>query len=188
MKKLIAMGSVFALALVATSMFQRLPAYQQDDENSKIQQGFAIAPVPLDLQGKNRALVGLGSYLVNAVAACADCHSNPLYLPGGNPFLGQPEKINTAHYLGGGQAFGPFISRNLTPEPPYGRPAGLTLQQFMLVMRTGVDLDKTPPNVPSLQNDLLQVMPWPVFRKMSDRDLEAIYEYLSSIPHATPGP
>src|SRR5688572_20566861 len=29
---------------------------QQDGSESKIQQGFAIAPVPLDLRGKNRAL------------------------------------------------------------------------------------------------------------------------------------
>src|SRR6187397_2399221 len=39
---------------------------QQDgSEASKIQEGFAIAPVPLDVDGKNKALVGLGSYIVN---------------------------------------------------------------------------------------------------------------------------
>jgi hypothetical protein len=32
-----------------------------NSESSKIQIGFAIAPVPLDLQGKNPALVGLGT-------------------------------------------------------------------------------------------------------------------------------
>src|SRR5690242_16218483 len=37
-----------------------------NDEASEIQQGFAIAPVPLNLEGRNRALVGLGSYIVNA--------------------------------------------------------------------------------------------------------------------------
>ena len=31
------------------------------DDESKIQQGLAIAPVPLNLAGKDRALVGLGS-------------------------------------------------------------------------------------------------------------------------------
>src|SRR5262249_3812265 len=39
---------------------------QENDESSMIQIGFAIAPVKLDLQGKNRALVGRGSYIVNA--------------------------------------------------------------------------------------------------------------------------
>ena|SRR6267143_5408589 len=37
-----------------------------DDSDSRIEQGFDIAPVPLNLEGKNRALVGLGSYIVNA--------------------------------------------------------------------------------------------------------------------------
>ena len=30
-------------------------------------------------------------------------------------------------------------------------------------------------------------MPWPVYRNMTDRDLRAVYEYLSSIPRAEPG-
>ena len=46
-----------------------------DDTGSKIKIGFAIAPVPLNLAGKNRALVGLGSYIVNAQADCNGCHS-----------------------------------------------------------------------------------------------------------------
>ena len=35
---------------------------------------------------------------------------------------------------------------------------------------------------------LLQVMPWPIYRHMSDRELRAIYEYLRAIPSAQPGP
>ncbi len=34
---------------------------------------------------------------------------------------------------------------------------------------------------------MLQVMPWPVLRHLTDHDLQAIYEYLSAIPHAEPG-
>ena len=49
-------------------------------------------------------------------------------------------------------------------------------------MRTGRDLKNRPPHVPSAEVDLLQVMPWPVYRNMSDRDLRAIYEYLRAIP------
>jgi hypothetical protein len=44
----------------------------------------------------------------------------------------------------------------------------------MTAIHTGVDPEDPP--------SLLQVMPWPTFRNMSDRDLEAIYEYLSAIP------
>lgn len=75
-----------------------------------MQKGLAIAPVLLDLHGKNRALVGLGSYIVNAQADCG------------------------------------------------------------------------APHVPTDDNDLLQVMPWPIFAKMSDKELKAIYEYLSASP------
>ena len=35
---------------------------------------------------------------------------------------------------------------------------------------------------------ILRGMPWPIFGEMIERDLEAIYEYLSAIPRATPGP
>jgi hypothetical protein len=151
------------------------------DEQSKIARGFAIAPVPLNLKKKNRALVGLGSYIVNAQGGCNDCHTNPPYEFGGDPHLGEPEKINQGGYLAGGQAFGPFISRNLTPNAQ-GLPAGLTLKQFLHVMRTGEDLKRLPPPVPAPGHDLLQVMPWPVYRKMTDRDLTAVYEYLRAIP------
>ncbi len=44
-------------------------------------------------------------------------------------------------------------------------------------MRTGVDPDS---------GELLQVMLWPVYAHMTDRDLEAIYAYLTAIPHAEP--
>ena len=142
------------------------------DEASIIQRGFDISPVNLDLRGKNRALVGLGSYIVNT-GGCNDCHTNPPYLDGHDPFLGQPEQINVNCYLSGGMAFGPFISRNLTPNAQ-GLPAGLTLDQFIHTLRTGED--------PEEPGDLLQVMPWPVFGKKTTRDLTAIYEYLSSIP------
>jgi hypothetical protein len=149
-------------------------------EISKIQIGFALAPVPLDLQGKNPALVGLGSYLV-ATHACSDCHTSPPFEPGGNPFLGQPEQVNTEGYLAGGVAFGPFITRNITPDRD-GRPARLTLEEFLLVMQTGADLKNRPPFVPSEENDLLQVMPWPWFKDMTEYELTAMYEYLRAVP------
>ena len=169
----------FALTVVLMS-HQVGQAQGPGTEESQIQQGFAIAPVPLNLKGKNRALVGLGSYIVNT-GGCNDCHTNPSFEEGHDPFLGQPEQINVAGYLAGGVAFGPFISRNLTPNAD-GLPAGLTFEQFLHVLRTGEDLDFLPPHVPSDTNDLLQVMPWPVFGKKTDRDIRAIYEYLRSIP------
>ena len=150
------------------------------DDESRIQRGFDIAPVLLDLKGKNRALVGLGSYIVNAQGGCNDCHTNPPYQNGGDPFLGQPKKINVDHYLAGGMQFGPGVtSRNLTPDAT-GLPAGLTFDQFLNVLHTGND--------PENPGELLQVMPWPVYGNMVDRDIRAIYEYLRAIPSAQPGP
>ena len=143
--------------------------------------GFKIAPVPLNLQDKSEVLVGLGSYLVNAVGGCNDCHTNPSFAANGNPFMGQPKKINVAGYLAGGQQFGPgIVSRNLTPEN--GLPAGRTFAQFKQILRTGIDLDKATPQY----GPLLQVMPWPDYQSMSNRDILAIYTYLSAIPAITP--
>ncbi len=48
--------------------FPRAKATDDDNDGneSRIQRGLEIAPVSLNLEGKNRALVGLGSYIVNA--------------------------------------------------------------------------------------------------------------------------
>jgi cytochrome c553 len=184
----------------------RAQAGEADQDSSRIRQGFAIAPVPLNLAGKDRQLVGLGSYLVNAVASCNDCHSaGPVtgYAPGGNPYFkgNPPTVVNQATYLGGGNNFGSLlpgtpniVSRNLTPDRT-GRPAGgLTLPEFRHILRTGEDQDRLHPNCsqsitsncfPPFQpfnGDLLQIMPWPVYQNLSDRDIHAIYEYLSAVP------
>lgn len=150
-------------------------ALHAQDNQSQIRQGFALSPVPLNLVGKNPALVGLGSYIVNT-GGCNDCHTNPAFAPGGDPYLGQAELINTAEFMAGGRLFppSPFKSANITPDAT-GKPAGLTLDQFIMTLRTGHNpLD--PPG------SLLQIMPWPAFGKKTDRDLRAIYEYLSAIP------
>jgi len=155
-----------------------------DESNSRIKRGFEIAPVHLNLEGKNRALVGLGSYIVNAQGGCNDCHTHPSYADGGDPFKGQPKQINTAQYLTGGRQFGPFTSRNLTPAPNTGLPADLTFKQFLEVIRKGTDFDLKHPMI----SPLLQVMPWPVYQDMTDRDLRAVYEYLSAIPSLPDNP
>lgn len=145
---------------------------------SQVRKGYDLAPVPLNLSGLNPALVGLGSYIVNAQGGCNDCHTIPSYAPGGDPFAGQPEVVNQARYLAGGATFGPFTSRNLTPRGQAGLPAGLTREQFVEAMRVGTDFKNRHPQI----SPLLQVMPWPVYGKMSDRELQAIYEYLRAIP------
>jgi hypothetical protein len=146
-------------------------------ELAEILRGYEIAPVRLNLAGKDWALVGLGSYIVNTTG-CNDCHTHPNWANGGNPYMGQPEQINTAQYLSGGRQFttpaGMFTSANITPDGN-DRPAGLTLAGFLEVMHYGHD-PRDPPG------ELLQVMSWPLYRYKTDRDLHAIYEYLRAIP------
>jgi hypothetical protein len=157
--------------------------YRQDFD-SRVLKGFRISPVPLNLRHLDPALVGLGSYIVNAQGGCNDCHTSPPYAKGGDPFSGEKEQINIHGYLAGGTPFGPFVSRNLTPRAN-GMPANLTFEQFREVLRKGTDFKDRHPEI----SPLLQVMPWPVYGKMSALEIRAIYEFLRAIPSlATPPP
>lgn len=176
--------SILVLLILASAVLSVNAGQGESKGQSEIQQGLDIAPVPLDLAGRNRALVSRGSYIVNAQGDCNGCHTvnfDP-YEPGGNPFNGEPERIDPEKYLVGGSAFGPFISRNLRPNPDTGLPADLTLGMFIEVMRQGTDFHDASNPIPG--TPILQVMPWPTFGKMTDRDLLAIYEYLSALPPA----
>jgi len=178
-------ATVLAVGLTAVS-----PTRAEDDgDESRIRQGLNALPFNLNLRGKDIAAVGLGSYLVNVAGDCNGCHvSNPqkTYLPGGNPFMGQTEKIDPTTYLVGGRVFIPanppgfphaIVSRNLRPEAN-GLPEGHTYADFLKIIRTGVDLDHAHPEY----GPFLQVMPWPNFRNMTDHDIRAIYTYLSALP------
>ena len=219
--------------VVLGMMLARSPQAQaqdgrQNDEGSLVRIGFAIAPVPLNLAGRNPALVGLGSFIVNAQADCNGCHTaggppNFNYAAGGNPYFGQKTVVDPTVYLSGGMSFGPvgtptgptgyggpnIITRNLTPDKNGKPEGGHTLAEFKQIMRMGTDFDHihpictaaqlaqieaiTDPNavfpvcIPatmgnSVDGDLLQIMPWPVFNNMTDHQLDAIYEYLTAIP------
>jgi hypothetical protein len=124
------------------------------------------------------------------------------YLGGGSDFGVFPSPGNTVH----------IVSRNLTPGKT-GLPEGdHTLAQFTQILRTGIDLDKAhpncsltakppittncllgvapfnPPGVPPFDGSKLLVMPWPNFQNLTDRQIEAIYTYLSTIPCLEGGP
>jgi len=168
------LGAVAALvAIVLLGMLSTSSRAQaQETEATLSQIGLAIAPVPLNLAGLDQTKVGLGSYLVNAVGDCNGCHSSgepPVfvspYVPGRNPYFGQPEKIDPTIYLNGGTNFGPvgtptgpllyagpnIITRNLTPDNT-GLPAGgRTLAQFLQIIMTGIDLDNIHPTCTAAQ-------------------------------------
>lgn len=198
-----AVATVALLGLAGILIMSPRVHADSEETDSRIQIGFNIAPVKLNLNGKNRALVGIGSYIVNAQADCNGCHNSPdigpEFLPGGDPYSGQPTVVNKDAYLGGGRTFAVFPlgaviqSRNLTPDKT-GRPeGGHTFQEFLTIFRTGKDFDGIHPPCPKVGTDgcilpvvadgnLLQIMPWPIYHNMSDADIRAIYEYLSAIP------
>ena len=216
---------VTSVAIVLAGMSIKAPRAHADDDDTdaRIRIGFKIAPVPLNLTGRDRDMVGLGSYLVNAAGDCNGCHTsggppNFNYAPGGNPYFGQKLVVDPTVYLSGGQNFGPvgtptgpngyagpnMITRNLTPDKNGKPEGGHTRSEFRRIMRHGKDFDHihptctaeqlaaieggaTPVCIPTspdnpVDGNLLQIMPWPTFSHLSDRDIDAIYEYLSAIP------
>jgi hypothetical protein len=176
------LAATMALAGAALAvMLTRSPAAQAQDygENEgdagRIRIGFEIAPVPLNLNGKDPNLVGLGSYLVNGANDCNFCHTsggppNLNFADGFNPYFGQKKKTDPTTYLAGGADFGPavppipgiyppaeygsyvgpdIITRNLTPDKTGRAEGGRTLAQFKEILRTGHDLDRIHPTCTS---------------------------------------
>jgi hypothetical protein len=124
---------------------------------------------------------------------CSGCHSCPSYKAidpykvGGKSLdaVDTPGPVDAAHYLAGGTPFpgrghqgSTLVAPNLTPDSS-GLPGGLTYNEFKNAMQNGETLSKP--------GYVLQVMPWPAFRKMHEIDLFAMYQYLSAIPPARPG-
>jgi len=172
----IAAGAVVTLGVIfLAGMLRSSPRVQahdnRDDEESLVHIGFEIAPVPLNLEGKDRDMVGLGSFLVNAVGDCNGCHTgggppNFNYAAGGNPYFNQPTKTDPTVYLVGGTDFGPavppipgiypppeygsyvgpdIIARNLTPDKTGRAEGGHTLSEFKQIIRAGIDFDHVHP-------------------------------------------
>jgi hypothetical protein len=117
------------------------------------------------------------------------------YLNGGQNFgpVGPGIVKDPTSPLYAGPGLGPnIISRNLTPDHTGNPEGGNDLHTFMNIMRTGHDFDKLHPNCGGAVTDncysapvngnLLQVMPWPLYRHMTDHQLTAIWTYLSAVP------
>ena len=220
---LLALGIAGVTTFVAVHLSPKARAQEKaDSEQSQIAIGWRIAPSFINAQGKDHALVGLGSFIVNGQADCSGCHgSDPAnaYLPTNNPYFLSPPNMgprayNQAYYLNGGQNFGPvgpgivkdmtsplyagpglgpnIITRNLTPDHTGNPAGGVDLATFMTIMRTGHDFDELHLNCSNTVTDncyqfpvngaVLQVMPWPLHQNMTDRQLKAIWTYLSTVP------
>ena len=214
-----AVGIVTVIVMSAGST--AVNADDRDSHTNLAKIGLSIAPAFINMQGLDRELVGLGSFIVNAQADCNGCHgSDPAneFLPTNNPYFlapnNYPTVTNQATYLNGGQNFGTvgpgvvqdvssplyagpglgpnIITRNLTPDYTGNPAGGLDLGMFINVLRTGHDYDHLHLNCsatvtdncydPPVNGAVLQVMPWPKFRHMTDYELTAVWTYLRAVP------
>jgi mono/diheme cytochrome c family protein len=137
-------------------------------------------PRPDALAGPNAAQIAHGRYLVELIG-CGLCHTD-------GAIVGEP---NAGRLLAGsavGIAYtsplrdkypGVVYAPNLTPEPGTGL-GTWTDEQIAAAMRSGARQHGS---------GRLIVMSWPLYRGMSDADVNSIVAYLRSIPpveHAVP--
>lgn len=97
-----------------------------------------------------------GKYLALSVAECNGCHTER-NLAG--KFIGEP--------FAGGSNIDGFITPNLTPDSS-GRIFNWTREMFIDRFRMGKLIPKSP-------------MPWNSFKRMTDAELTAVYNYLKTI-------
>lgn len=107
-----------------------------------------------------------GEYLVTSTAGCVGCHTQ--------------RNLKDGSYVGaklsGGFAFdiddnpaAMLVTPNLTPAPRTGRITGWTEEQFVARFKAGRGIAGTH-------------MPWPLYARMADDDLRAMYRYLHQLP------
>jgi hypothetical protein len=132
---------------------------------------------------EDTSLYGRGAYLVNAVADCSGCHTNPERAAG---------KVNFAQYMTGGRVFptppplqpilktARVMSANLLG--PNGFFVANTWPTFLALITQGVHAEDPAPQAP-----LGFPMPARVFRNMTLADLEAVYTYLRLVATKVPG-
>jgi len=138
--------------------------------SERAKHGLDIAPVKLDLAGKDGPTIekiGLGSYWVNAVADCGGCHTGSAGYLGGGVKFDIPPAVEAGDYV---------YTRNLTPDA-----TGTMLSEadFITALTTGRDFNTG--------NEVLIIMPWVNYRWMHTDDLKAIYAYLKAIPAVANG-
>ena len=126
-----------------------------------------LGSVELRAQTATHASVARGKYLVE-FGGCNDCHT-PGY------FFGKPD---ASRYLAGSDVgfeipqMGVFVGPNLTPDRDTGL-GNWSKAQIVAALQTGVRPDGRilSPN-----------MPWRAFAKLTKADVEAIADYLKSLP------
>ncbi len=106
-----------------------------------------------------------GSYIANVVGRCESCHS--------------PRNLKTGAFMGapfsGGMPFTSrkrpgivYVSPNLTPDSATGVITNLSEDQFVSLIQGGASFPDSP-------------MPWGSYRRMTETDIRALYQYLHSL-------
>jgi len=135
-----------------------------------------------------------GKYLVT-IAGCNDCHT-PLVMGPDGPerdmtrmLSGHPESlvmpprpvlpegpwgaVAAATFTAWSGPWGVSFTANLTPDPETGL-GKWTLQNFRDTLRTGRRMGRG--------REILPPMPIPMYKNLTDDDIESIFTYLQSIP------
>ena len=135
-----------------------------------------------------------GKYLVT-IAGCNDCHT-PLVMGPDGPerdmtrmLSGHPENlvmpprpvlpegpwgaVAAATFTAWSGPWGVSFTANLTPDPETGL-GKWTLQNFRDTLRTGRRMGRG--------REILPPMPIPMYKNLTDEDIESIFTYLQSIP------
>ncbi len=155
---------------------------------SFVLRGLAINPLvevhTSTLDPTTLALFGRGSYIVNAIAACSDCHTN----------APAADAIAPAAYLSGGQiydmnligvpafvqkqlGYARTVSTNLTGATHgFFNAANVDFGTFETLMTQGIHAEDPRP-----ERSLAFPMPWTYFRKMTLPDLQAVYTYMNQV-------
>ncbi len=118
--------------------------------------GFAL---PTQAQSTSFAQVERGRYIV-ATANCRVCHT----APNGAPYAGN-RAIDTP--------FGTIYTPNITFEQQTGL-GRWTKDEFYRALHEGISRDGSR---------LYPAFPYPHFTKMPRRDVDAVYDYLTALPH-----
>ncbi|MFQ5634026.1 MAG: cytochrome C [Gammaproteobacteria bacterium] len=138
---------------------------------------------PLDLDVEiTPELVARGTYLVEHVLLCNDCHSERDWsIYGGPPMapLGagrecmtrRTETIGVRVSEGQGNFPGVLCIRNITPDPESGI-GRWTDGELVRAMREGID---------HRGNGLFPIMPYFIYRSISDRDAAAVVAYMRNL-------
>jgi hypothetical protein len=154
---LLALLALAIVAVCAISTYQTSKTYAVPDARLAM-------PIPSDA-----AAIARGRYLVPVVGARRS-HSGAQRVSGQHLVRGLPRQSFSGGAVPGAGPSDPK-ARNLTPGGNLGR---WSEAQFIATLRSG----KTPEGA-----DLNPLrMPWPVFAKMTDDDLRALYAYFKTLP------